>query len=69
MRGFFVLNEGEIIRISEFKSYRAKSWIIELKKDKELSTHLGKILHNDILTGEFGDTIPVTDLPRGEQRQ
>ena len=60
MRGFLVLNEGEIIRISEFKSYRAKSWIIELKKDKELSTHLGKILHNDILASEFGDTLPVT---------
>jgi tRNA (adenine57-N1/adenine58-N1)-methyltransferase len=60
MRGFFLLNEGEIIRISEFKSFRAKSWIIELNKGKELSTHLGKFLHDDILACEFGDVLPVT---------
>lgn len=55
-----MLNDGEIIRVSELKNNRAKSWIIILTKDKELSTHLGQITHNDIIGGEFGDILSLT---------
>ena len=55
-----MLNDGEIIRVSELKNNRAKSWIIILTKDKVLSTHLGQIIHNDIIGGEYGDILSLT---------
>jgi tRNA (adenine57-N1/adenine58-N1)-methyltransferase len=55
-----VLNEGDIVQILELGSFRAKSWLITLVKDGELSTHLGKVIHNDIIGHEYGDVFSLT---------
>ena len=60
MRGWLVLNEGDIVQIMELNSFRAKSWIITLTKDHELSTHLGKVVHNDIIGHDYGDVFSLT---------
>ncbi|MFX0087038.1 MAG: tRNA (adenine-N1)-methyltransferase [Candidatus Hodarchaeota archaeon] len=55
-----MLNEGDIVQISELSSFNAKSWIVTLKKDAELSTHLGKVIHNEVIGHKYGDVFSLT---------
>jgi tRNA (adenine57-N1/adenine58-N1)-methyltransferase len=52
-----VLKEGDHVRIVELAQHRPKSWIITLESDGELSTHLGKILHNECIGRRYGDLL------------
>ena len=55
-----MLKEGDTIRILEVAQRHAKSWIITLATDGELSTHLGRVLHNECIDREYGDILPLT---------
>ncbi|MFX0122085.1 MAG: tRNA (adenine-N1)-methyltransferase [Candidatus Hodarchaeota archaeon] len=52
-----MLKEGDIVRIVELAQHHPKSWIITLVRNKELSTHLGKILHNECIGRSYGDLL------------
>jgi len=58
-----MLEIGNLIRIVELKARNPKSWIFNLKADKEKSTHLGQIFHNILLGKNYGDVI---DLSHGQ---
>ncbi|MHA1213858.1 MAG: tRNA (adenine-N1)-methyltransferase [Candidatus Hodarchaeales archaeon] len=55
-----MLKEGDPVRITDLYSRHVKSWIIFLEKDAELSTHLGKIFHNELIGKNYGEIIEVT---------
>ena len=52
-----MLKEGDIVRIVELAQFHPKSWIVSLEKNGELSTHLGKILHNECIGRRYGDLL------------
>ena len=52
-----MLEEGNIVRIVELTNIHPKSWIISLKRNGELSTHLGKIMHNECIGRRYGDLL------------
>ncbi|MFX0015207.1 MAG: tRNA (adenine-N1)-methyltransferase [Promethearchaeota archaeon] len=54
-----MLKEGDTVRIIELSQHNPKSWIINLVKDDELSTHLGKIPHNNCIGKKYGDFVKV----------
>lgn len=58
-----MLKEGDTVRIVELSRSRPKSWILSLVKDAELSTHLGKILHNECIGNKFGDILSLVKGP------
>ncbi|UCE13586.1 MAG: methyltransferase domain-containing protein [Candidatus Heimdallarchaeota archaeon] len=55
-----MLKEGDIVLITEISSRHPKSWLLSLAKDTELSTHLGKIFHNQIIGKKYGEVIILT---------
>ena len=55
-----MLKEGDTVQALELTQRRSKSWIFTLSKDSELSTHLGKISHNECIGGMFGDILSLT---------
>ncbi len=52
-----MLKEGDIVRIIELAQHHPKSWIVTLSRNNELSTHLGKILHNECIGRRYGDLL------------
>ena len=58
-----MLEIGNLVRIVELNARNPKSWIFNLKADKEKSTHLGQIFHNTLLGKSYGDVI---DLSHGQ---
>ncbi|UCG02370.1 MAG: methyltransferase domain-containing protein [Candidatus Heimdallarchaeota archaeon] len=52
-----MLKEGDIVRIVEVAQRQPKSWIVTLVRDGELSTHLGKIFHNECIGRRYGDQL------------
>jgi tRNA (adenine57-N1/adenine58-N1)-methyltransferase len=52
-----VLKEGDHVRIVELAQHRPKSWIVTLRNKDDLSTHLGKILHDECIGRRYGDII------------
>ncbi len=52
-----MLEIGNIVRIIELNARNPKSWIFPLKADEEKSTHLGQIIHNNLLKKNYGDII------------
>ncbi len=55
-----MLQEGNLVKITELKTHQGKFWIVSLKKGEKLSTHLGEISHDDILLASYGDTVNLT---------
>jgi tRNA (adenine57-N1/adenine58-N1)-methyltransferase len=55
-----MIKEGDIIRLEEISLRHPKSWIIKLTKNGELSTHLGKIFHDQCIGCIYGDVILLT---------
>ena len=55
-----MLQEGNLVKIVELKTHKDRFWIITLKKGEKISTHLGEILHNELLSSSYGDVIEVT---------
>jgi tRNA (adenine57-N1/adenine58-N1)-methyltransferase len=55
-----MLEIGNIVRIVELNTRNPKSWIFNLEADKEKSTHLGQIFHNNLLGKNYGDVIELS---------
>ncbi len=54
-----MLKEGDTVRIVVFSQKKPKSWIISLTRDSDLSTHLGKIPHNECIGRNYGDLLKI----------
>lgn len=52
-----MLKEGDHVRLVELARHRPNSWIITLESGGELSTHLGKIFHNECIGRRYGDLL------------
>jgi tRNA (adenine57-N1/adenine58-N1)-methyltransferase len=55
-----MLKFGDVVHVVEITDRKPKSWILKLEKDKEKSTHLGRIDHNDLIGKKNGQTVPLT---------
>lgn len=55
-----MLKEGDIVLVTELSPHHPKSWLIRLVENAELSTHLGKILHNQIINRKYGEVVILT---------
>ncbi len=53
-----MLTDGEIIRVSELKNNRAKSWIIILTKDKELKQRWDT-MREALMSGDLEDALDL----------
>ncbi|MHA1995445.1 MAG: tRNA (adenine-N1)-methyltransferase [Candidatus Hodarchaeales archaeon] len=54
-----MLKEGSIVRAVEITQKNPKSWIFQLEKEGEKSTHLGRIDHDKIIGKKYGNVVSL----------